>query len=640
MKTKLGRILLATVVLPLMVFALCFASYAGGNDEDDDFDVKSSSGVNTKGDVQYVYLQVTNNGKDFGGYVRLLLNGGRYSSSYVYESYVSLAAGTTESVDISIPVPEGVNLQDYEATVKILDTKGNELYSARQKNLFTIDSSQQIGILSDSSSGLDYIEKSFNGYGGGYYYGNYSDEWKTLYMMPAELTDGYTLRQMSYLFIDDFDLSSLKSDQIEAIEEWTRLGGILVIGTGSCLDKCFDVFDDDFISLELGNKYTYSKFSYYSETGYINIADLDTGIEYNAICYGELYKKEIGRGAIVVSTFSLSDQDLNTSYFGSDLYTNLISIKNSSQNGSNISHGLSKYDVGNDYGVMQGRSGFSPTVLRIVIILYVILIGPGIYFILKKSDKREKIWLAVPALSFLFVLLVFFLSRGFDMRSKQFTTVRIANADGKEEETDYIFGFSSSNKDWNIILNDNASAAGPVFYEDSYSYNKSERFSYMSSKTTAGMQLAYSPKGGFENAFFKTKTDNSTTGGGMKADLKLDNSKIVGEFENGTDYDFDRVLVVCYGFYDILDNVKSGEHITINSKSRQRYTDEGTIEDLARKYYNYEDYEEAKLYMALFFAAHELNDQGSFVVGVRKGTDKVIKGNVAEDGFLCVYGVD
>ena len=114
----------------------------------------------------------------------------------------------------------------------------------------------------------------------------------------------------------------------------------------------------------------------------------------------------------------------------------------------------------------------------------------------------------------------------------------------------------------------------------------------------------------------------------------------MGEFENGTDYDFDRVLVVCYGFYDILENVKSGDKITINSKSRQRYTDEGTIEDMARKYYNYGDYEEAKLSMALFLAAHELNDRGSFVVGVRKGTDKVIKGNVSEETFLCVYGVE
>ena len=51
-------------------------------------------------------------------------------------------------------------------------------------------------------------------------------------------------------------------------------------------------------------------------------------------------------------------------------------------------------------------------------------------------------------------------------------------------------------------------------------------------------------------------------------------------------------------------------------------------------------YDEARLYMAMFFAAHELNDHGSFVIGVCKGSEKLIKGNVAEDKYLCVYGVD
>ena len=126
----------------------------------------------------------------------------------------------------------------------------------------------------------------------------------------------------------------------------------------------------------------------------------------------------------------------------------------------------------------------------------------------------------------------------------------------------------------------------------------------------------------------------------MKHSLELDNSKIVGELENGTDYDFDHVILVCYGYYDMIDNVKSGDKITINSKSRQRYTNETTLEDLAKKYYNYGEYDEARLYMAMFFAAHELNGNGAFVIGVCKDGEKVIKGNVAEDNYLCVYGVE
>ena len=642
MNAKLGKIILAALVLPILICVLSFDAYAGGKD-DADFDVKSSSGQNVEGDVAYAYIQVTNDGDDFGGYVRLILGSGNHYDSIVYETYAAIAAGTTENITIGIPIPEGVNLEDYEATVKILDKSGKELYSARQKKLFTINSSLQLGILTNSSSGLDYIEKAFDGVLGGYYYGSYgnNDDWDCLYMMPSELTDGYTLKQMSFLFIDDFDLSTLKADQIEAIEEWTRLGGVLVIGTGSNLDKAFAAFDDQFITAKLANKYTYSNFSYYSKTGYINIADLDLSAgKYNAICYGELVKKDIGRGAIVISTFALSDPEVNDSYFGEDLYTNLMSIKNNAGNSNGSSRSLSSYDMERDYGVMQGRSNFSPTILRIVVLIYVALVGPGIYLILKKLDKREKIWIAIPALSLFFVLVVFLLSRGFDMRSKQFTTVRIANGDGKAEETDYIFGFSADRKDWNITLNDDAYAAGPIFYENSYIYNANDdHYLYRASNNTAGTQLFYSPKAGFDSAFYRTKTDNSISGV-MSAQIELDNSKIVGSLVNDTDYNFDYVLLVCYGYYDIIENVEAGENLTINSKSRQRYSDEGTIEDLARKLYNYQDYEEAKLHMALYFAAHELSNEGSFAVGVCKNGNKVIKGGVSEESFLCVYGVN
>ena len=641
MNAKLFRILWAVLLLPLTVCVLSFSAYAGGDEEG--FDVKSTSGISADGDVEYVYLQVTNNGKDFGGYVRLIMSDGSYYDSIVYETYASVASGSTENITIGIPVPDGVNLEDYEATVKIVDTKGNELYSARQKKLFTVNASQQFGILSNSGSGLDYLEKAFSDpYNMGYYGGsNAEDKWTSLYMMPAELTDGYTLKQMSYLFIDDYDLSSLKSDQIEAIEEWTRLGGVLVIGTGSNLDHCFSAFDKDFINLELGNKYTYSSFSYYSNTGYITVADLVLKKGYNQICYGELHSQIVGRGAIVVANFSLSDPDLDKSFFGVDLYTNLTSIKASSGSSAGSNYHLTSHDMEVDYGVMQGRSTFSPTLLRVMVIFYVILVGPGVYLILKKFKKRELIWFAVPAISFVFVLLVFLISRGFDMRSRQFTTVRIVNADGKEEETDYIMGYSANRNDWSITLNDNAGAAGPVNYVNMYSHNsKEDQYQYKTSNNTAGMQLFYSPNSGFDNAYFKVKADNSLTGGGMKHSLELDNSKIVGELENGTDYDFDHVILVCYGYYDMIDNVKSGDKITINSKSRQRYSNESTLEDLAKKYYNYGEYDEARLYMAMFFAAHELNDHGSFVIGVCKGSEKLIKGNVAEDKYLCVYGVD
>ena len=85
MNAKLGKIILAAVVLPILICMLSFDAYAGGKD-DADFDVKSSSGTNVEGDVAYAYIQVTKNGDDYGGNVRLILGNGNHYDAIVYET--------------------------------------------------------------------------------------------------------------------------------------------------------------------------------------------------------------------------------------------------------------------------------------------------------------------------------------------------------------------------------------------------------------------------------------------------------------------------------------------------------------------------------------------------------------------------
>ena len=56
MNNKLSRIILAAFVLPILICALSFDAYAGGNNSSD-FDVKSSSGMNVEGDLNHYAVQ-------------------------------------------------------------------------------------------------------------------------------------------------------------------------------------------------------------------------------------------------------------------------------------------------------------------------------------------------------------------------------------------------------------------------------------------------------------------------------------------------------------------------------------------------------------------------------------------------------
>ena len=44
----------------------------------------------------------------------------------------------------------------------------------------------------------------------------------------------------------------------------------------------------------------------------------------------------------------------------------------------------------------------------VIIILYIILVSPAAYFILKKKDKRQWLWVLVPVLACIFTAVIFF----------------------------------------------------------------------------------------------------------------------------------------------------------------------------------------------------------------------------------------
>ena len=221
--------------------------------DDDDFDVTATGKLSDGGNTANVVISVTNNGKDFGGYARLYV-AEKYNHNdhqLAYECYISVAEDETENLTISFPVPEEINLEEAALQLEILnEKKTTTLKIQKLYHLFDNKRSAQIGLLCENPSALDYLTQTvgFNPYN----YNSNIRDYDSQALMPDELTDGITLSAMTMLVIDDFDLSSLKKNEIEAIEDWVYAGGILVIGTGENGDETFDAFSNSFIDASLG----------------------------------------------------------------------------------------------------------------------------------------------------------------------------------------------------------------------------------------------------------------------------------------------------------------------------------------------------------------------------------------------------
>ena len=72
--------------------------------------------------------------------------------------------------------------------------------------------------------------------------------------------------------------------------------------------------------------------------------------------------------------------------------------------------GISIYDLKNMMSYMEKPANTSAPVLIIILIVYIVLVGPAIYLILKAMKKQEIIWYVIPCISLLFVGFVFILS--------------------------------------------------------------------------------------------------------------------------------------------------------------------------------------------------------------------------------------
>jgi len=615
----------------------------------DDFEVTSSSysGENDGGGT--VTVAVENSGPDFGGYVRVLITRGtRGNTPYAFEVYASIAEDEEELIKIRIPRIDNEDLSDCEARVQIMDDHHNLKHETRLRHLFD-DRGILYGTISEHPGNLSYFETE---YYSGYNYltgrrnGGLTQDTRDL----TNLTDVSELAGLTYLLIDDYDISSLSEEGIEAIETWTENGGILIIGTGFSEDECYDAFDPDFIDAKFydtvnGGRGTFLQASYYSYSGDLEFSDIKYGPSWGpnpgVDPYGSGYMdgiavKQQGRGGIVLVSFSLSGRALDENYFVSHVIESCDELGLSA---SGKRANLSDADYEMLLRDMQGPGSLNKVVLRIIIIVYIILVGPVLYVILRKMDKREKIWWVVPAVSLGFVLFIFLIGRGFTVHSKMFESVTVAGADGNGEQISYLLGFDSKAREWSITVNDDIVAAGPAVAQ-SY-YGDEAEYRYMSAFTPGGVKLNYRPDGLFDNAYFKTAAPNQLDDGNFICDLTLSSSgKIRGTVKNETDYDYDYLLVACNGSCAVIDGLKSGSRTDVgvaglsygNSNSSWLRSD-------AEKLYDRHDYVGCREYCALAIAYAELSGYDCFVVGVCANPEKVIESGAREDAFLCVYGL-
>lgn len=506
----------------------------------------------------------------FSGTVRTIAMESDYDI-YQYDYPVSLGAGETAEESLDIPVGRADVLY-----MKLFDAEGKELISKRLKMNAPSDIAELfVGILSDKPDELSYME------GVGV---NYSSvRIKTFDLDTEKIPDTVVgLDLLDVLVITDYDTRQLSQDQISAIWEWVKEGGTLLLGTGARADDTLyafrsDILEDDYAqptekSVDMGVEYATNG----PGDSFMNLVCTDVSLKGGTSVLSNdefpvLTAVSKGKGIIGVAVYDFVDiasfcevqrsymDKFFTALLGEDRLNNLSSYLysgNSSQYWS-VQNMLNTGDV--------DKLPALPFYL-VVILGYIVLIGPGLYLFLKKKERRKFYRTAVVGTSLLFTAVVYLMGTGTRFKDTFFTYATIMDTtEGYVDEYTYINLRTPYNKAYTISLDPSYDLL-PITRSNSYEMSPVPRFTgnedykvritYGEEETKVSAQnaAAFSPK-----YFSLRKRTANTDQKGLLGDVTLFEGKVYGTVTNEYPFPVEKVGILMYGEMVLIDELQPGE---------------------------------------------------------------------------------
>ena len=602
MKMKYRVISIILLVL-LVIPGITGTVYA----DSDHFKVEVESSKNPDGETYNVSMNVTNLGSDFKGTIRFVTKGTNYSSLVGFDSDISIAAGSTK--EYTVRVPENYILPKETTKVVILDQKEKEVYSRDFKSVFSSSSGTiSQGILSDHPEKLTVLDLG----------GTSVELDGEKFTVKQRELDGSSisneLNSLDMLVIDDFDTSTLSEECIQGIMTWVNRGGMLVIGSGKGAERTISGFDDGAmfdIEFQMNSSVESQLFNvgpYYEmdSTFYIY------GTSYSYCSMDYMRVLEYGQGTISVLAYSMSEFENEKTYRIDALqavYTEAYGRTSKSTGESSDS--VTENELSDILAYMEKPAKTGKALLSVIIIVYTVLIGPGIYLILKAVKQREKIWVVIPIISLVFVGLIFLVSLSIRINEKVVRSVNIVKLGSKKVDT-FVFGYAPGTSKWNVEVD------GQYTYGTSMSgYRYDDMIGGSVNIKNEKAVLNSYPDGTFEVKAFclsQPYTENESIDG-------VSDGGVGGVVTNNTSVSFDYMVITSQNGSQIVENVKPGDTIKINLTLASNYGYTGRdymLQNECTPVYKNKEYEKAAEYAAMAIALdRELGDRIS-VVGVTK----------------------
>ena len=410
-----------TLVLAICMLFACAAGMAedthpeAGNDAFDMEVLIGYDGMMTYGKVMPVRVRIRNFGDDFEGVLGMnaYVNKKEYDR---YEKEVFLPAGSEREfeLDMAVYVRQNTFTAELMKDGKVICSAG-----AEPKTLIN-PSSVLIGVLSTRPKNLNNLNIDRDNDVLARY-----ELWQTIQLTPDNFPEEAAgLASFSILVIDDIDPAALPQKQQDLLDSWLRSGHILICGGGANAGRNIAYFSK-YTGLKLEEvtsseevvegleKLLGRSVSGRQATAALAVCSGAEPLGQDAEGRGLVWRTAAGGGRIYTAAFETGDARLNSEsvmhYFwqqllvdqDQELYSTMIYSGSDSYSSATVNAGY--------YAPVEAHSRL---LSGLIIVAGVLVLSCAVWWILKKKDKRQWMWLVLPAVSVLAAAGILLLSAG------------------------------------------------------------------------------------------------------------------------------------------------------------------------------------------------------------------------------------
>ena len=492
----------------------------------------------------------------------------------VYEYQYPVQVNTAETKELQIYIPLGQ--KSSRIHLVLVDKEDNVITEKKLQFEVSRDMGRLlVGCLSEKPEVLNYLDHV------GMEYGMVNSMLIPLdeYMLPD---DKRGLELLDVLIINHFDTGKLTKDQIDAISGWVRDGGTLLFGTGTWWKDTLTAFagkwnirSDGTVTFErisLGMEFAENAPGE-SEVGLlcaeIQVKDGTVVLESDGIRL--LTKIGYGTGEVGIYSYDLGEltefAEKNPSY-AATIFTDALGEDKI----SNIYY-YSSYGSEQEYWnasslVNTGSADRLPNVpvYAFVILVYVALIGPGFYLILRKRDMRHFYSMSVVIAAGIASVTIYLLGTGTRFTSQFLTMATRMEMDGGHvSETTYVNVRTPDNRPFSLTIPAEYTVT-PLTRTNRYdeqpvvNFDVSEPGSVKLHMGETGTDISAKESKAFEPRYFKVmKESDGELDGQILGTLQYSDGKISGMVTNGMSIPLEDAALVLYGHMYRLGDLKPGE---------------------------------------------------------------------------------